>query len=72
MRRMRRVGLKPQTTKPQGKPMLKRIALTAVFVATAAFGVGVAKAQSSGAKAKTIDVTPKAPQGFCWPAGMPC
>ena len=53
--------------------MLKRIALTALIVAAAAFaGVGVAKAQSSGAKAKTIDVTPKAPQGFCWPAGMPC
>lgn len=69
MRQMRRVGLKPQTTKPQGKPMLKRIALTAVIVATAAFaGVGVAKAQTSGAKAKTIDVTPKAPQGFC-PSG---
>ena len=50
--------------------MLKRIALTALFVATAAFaGVGVAKAQSSGAKAKTVDVTPKAPQGFCFPAG---
>jgi hypothetical protein len=53
--------------------MLKRIALAAVFVASAAFaGVGVAKAQSSGVKAKTIEVTPKAPQGFCWPSGMPC
>lgn len=53
--------------------MLKRIALTAVIVATAAFaGLGVAKAQSSGAKAKTIDVTPKAPQGFCFPRGNPC
>ena len=39
--------------------MLKRIALTAIFVATAAFaGIGVAKAQS-GVK---LDTTPK---GFC-------
>ena len=53
--------------------MLKRIALTALFVATAAFAaVGVAKAQSSGAKGKTIEVTPKAPQGFCFPRGNPC
>jgi len=53
--------------------MLKRIALTALFVAAAAFvGVGVAKAQSSGAKAKTIEVTPKAPKGFCFPWGTPC
>ena len=38
--------------------MLKRIALTALFVATAAFvGVGAAKAQS-GTKAKTIEVAP--------------
>jgi hypothetical protein len=73
MRRMRRVGLKPQTTKPQGKPMLKRIALAALFVVSAAFaGVGVAKAQSSGAKANTIEVAPKAPQGFCFPAGTKC
>jgi hypothetical protein len=52
--------------------MLKRIALTAVFVATAAFiGVSAAKAHS-GAKVKSIEVAPKAPQGFCWPYGMPC
>jgi len=51
--------------------MLKRIALTAVFVATAAFvGVGVAKAQS-GTKAKTIEIAPKAPKGFCWPSMIP-
>ena len=70
--RMRRVGFETATTKPQGDPMLKRIALTAVFVAAAAFvGVSAAKAHS-GAKAKTIEVAPKAPKGFCWPAGTPC
>ena len=53
--------------------MLKRIAITALFVASAAFaGVGVAKAQSSGVKAKTVEVAPKAPQGFCYPAGTKC
>jgi hypothetical protein len=53
--------------------MLKRIALTVVFVATAAFvGTSVAKAQTAGAKAKTIDVAPQAPQGFCFPAGSKC
>jgi hypothetical protein len=53
--------------------MLKRIALAALFVVSAAFaGVGVAKAQSSGAKGKTIEVAPKAPQGFCFPAGTKC
>lgn len=51
--------------------MLKRIALTALFVATAAFaGVGVAKAQSSGAKAKTMHLD-TATKGFC-PHGMWC
>ena len=50
--------------------MLKRIALTAVFVATAAFvGVGAAKAQS-GAKAKTVNID-VAPKGFC-PNGKAC
>ena len=48
--------------------MLKRIALAAVVVVSAAFaGVGVAKAHS-GVKGPTIDVTQKAPQGFC-PSG---
>ena len=52
--------------------MLKRIALTAVFVVSAAFvGVSVAKAHS-GAKATTIDVAPKAPKGLCFPAGTKC
>ena len=52
--------------------MLKRIALTAVFVVSAAFvGVSVAKAHS-GVKAKTIEVGPKAPKGFCFPWGTPC
>ena len=52
--------------------MLKRIALATVFVVSAAFaGVSVAKAQS-GTKAKTIEVAPKAPKGFCFPAGNPC
>jgi hypothetical protein len=51
--------------------MLKRIALAAVVVVSAAFaGIGVAKAHS-GVKAPTIDVT-KAPQGFCFPWGTPC
>jgi hypothetical protein len=46
--------------------MLKRIALAAVFAVSVAFvGVSVAKAQ-------TIQVTPKAPQGFCFPAGSHC
>jgi hypothetical protein len=45
--------------------MLKRIALSVVFVAVAFAGVGIAKAQSK------IDVTPKAPQGFCWPVSFP-
>jgi hypothetical protein len=68
---MRRVGFETATTKPQGDTMLKRIALTALFVATAAFvGVGAAKAQS-GTKAKTMDVAPKAPKGIC-AAGMKC
>jgi hypothetical protein len=69
MRRMRRVGLKPQTTKPQGKPMLKRIALTALFVATAAIaGVGVAKAHGGVKKAGSVQVD-TTPRGFCIPAG---
>ena len=51
--------------------MLKRIALTAVIVATAAFAsLGVARAQSSGAKAKTVQVDTTA-KGFC-PIGMRC
>jgi len=68
---MRRVGFEIATTKPQGDPALKRIALAAVFVVSAAFvGVGVAKAQS-GVKSPTIQVTPKAPKGFC-PNGQHC
>ena len=48
--------------------MLKRIALTAVFVATAAIiGVSAVKA-----KAPTITVTPQSPQGFCKPPGGHC
>jgi hypothetical protein len=44
--------------------MLKRIALTAVFVATAAFvGVSVAKAHS-GTAPRTGAPTTRAPQGF--------
>ena len=45
--------------------MLKRIALTALFVATAAFvGVGVAKAQSGAAKVSDVSGT-VTPQGIC-------
>jgi hypothetical protein len=52
--------------------MLKKIALTLVVVVSAAFaGVGVANAHS-GAKVSTIDVSPKAPQGFCFPMGTRC
>ena len=48
--------------------MLKRIALTAVFVATAAI-VGVSAVK---AKAPTIKVTPEAPKGFCIPPKGHC
>jgi hypothetical protein len=48
--------------------MLKRIALTAVFVATAAI-VGVSAVK---AKAPTIKVAPQAPRGFCLPPYMHC
>ena len=51
--------------------MLKRIALTALLVATAAFvGVGVAKAQSGTTKIPTTLERP-APQGIC-PPGIKC
>ena len=47
--------------------MLKRIALTAVFVAKAAFGVGVAKAQSAATKRPSAP-SADSPQGWpCWP-----
>ena len=56
--------------------MLKRIALTAVFVATAALvGVSAAKAHSGAKKANaasSFEMVPKAPKGFCWPPGFPC
>ena len=48
--------------------MLKRIALTAVFVATAAI-VGVSAVK---AKAPTIKVGPTAPRGFCMPPYTHC
>jgi len=48
--------------------MLKRIALTAVFVATAAI-VGVSAVK---AKAPTIKVDPQAPRGFCIPPRTGC
>lgn len=52
--------------------MLKRIALTAVFVATAAFvGVGVAKAQSGAAKVAGVPGT-VTPQGLCVPGSNGC
>ena len=46
--------------------MLKRIALTAVFVATAAL-VGVSAVI---AKATKIEVAPQTPKGFCFPPGV--
>ena len=65
---MRRVGFETATTKPQGDTMLKRIALTVVFVATAAIiGVSAVKA-----KAPKIDVTPQAPKGLCIPPQGRC
>lgn len=68
---MRRVGFEIATTKPQGEPMLKRIALAAVIVVSAAFvGVGAAKAHSGATKAKTVQVDTTA-KGFC-PGGMGC
>ena len=48
--------------------MLKRIALTAVFVATAAI-VGVSAVK---AKQTKIEVSPQAPKGFCIPPGNHC
>ena len=48
--------------------MLKRIALTAVFVATAAI-VGVS-ALKANAKPTKIEVAPQAPKGFCFPPGV--
>jgi len=52
--------------------MLKRIALTAVFVATAAFvGVGVAKAHSGAAKNHAVTGT-VTPQGICTVPGGKC
>ena len=48
--------------------MLKRIALTALFVVSAAFvGASIAKA-----KAPQIQVTPEAPKGFCYPPSGHC
>jgi hypothetical protein len=45
--------------------MLKRIALAAFFVVSAAVaGVSIAKA-----RAPQIQVTPQAPRGFCYPPG---
>jgi hypothetical protein len=45
--------------------MLKRIALAAVMVVSAAFvGVSIARA-----KAPQVQVAPEAPKGFCYPPG---
>jgi hypothetical protein len=79
---MRRVGFQTATTKPQRETMLKRIALTALFVASAAFvGVGVAKAQSDSKKStqgdrtapsKKPEIAPPTPKGFCYPPKAWC
>ena len=50
--------------------MLKRIALTAVFVVTAAI-VGVS-AVKANAKPNKIQVAPQAPKGLCFPPGSKC
>jgi hypothetical protein len=69
---MRRVGSETATTKPQREPMLKRIALTAVIVATAAIGgIGVAKAHSGTAKVSGVSGT-VTPQGICGIPGGRC
>jgi hypothetical protein len=48
--------------------MLKRIALAAVFVVSAALaGAHLAKAKST-----KFEVVPPAPKGFCFPPGCPC
>jgi hypothetical protein len=48
--------------------MLKRIALTVVFVVSAALvGVSVVKAN-----APAIKVVPEPPRGFCIPPGVHC
>jgi hypothetical protein len=48
--------------------MLKRIAIAAVLVASAAFvGASIAKA-----KAPQVQVTPPAPRGFCIPPAGHC
>jgi len=48
--------------------MLKRIAIAAVLVVSAAFvGTSIAKA-----KAPKFQVVPPAPKGFCFPPGCAC
>jgi len=65
---MRRVGFLIANTKPQGDPMLKRIALAALLVVSAGF-VG---ASIATAKAPSIQPVPQAPRGFCIPPKNPC
>jgi hypothetical protein len=53
--------------------MLKKITLTALFVIASAFVTARSVSAETHAKpAHRVDVTPKAPQGFCFPAGNPC
>jgi hypothetical protein len=50
--------------------MLKKIAISTLFVVATLAGIGVAAAKSGAAKAGKVDVTEKA-QGFC-PNGQHC
>jgi hypothetical protein len=48
--------------------MLKRIALTALFVVSAA----IAGAHIAKAKQTKFEMVPQAPKGFCFPPGCAC
>jgi hypothetical protein len=65
---MRRVSSE-KTNKPQGEYMLKKIALAGLFaLSIASFAAGSVSARTAAKKAPV----PAAPQGFCFPQGMPC
>jgi hypothetical protein len=52
--------------------MLKKIAISTLFVVAVALGgVGIVAARSSVGKAGRMEVTPKA-QGLCFPPGSRC
>jgi hypothetical protein len=49
--------------------MLKRIALAAILVVTAASVAGVSIARATASK---VQVTPQTAKNFCWPPGGRC